>query len=49
MKNKFYPKAFERGYVNFFEVENRAIRMPMGTELGQPGRLSQLGLPQGVR
>ncbi|RXZ54824.1 FAD-binding protein [Senegalimassilia faecalis] len=36
MKNKFYPKTFERGYIGNLEVENRAIRMPMGTELGNP-------------
>ena len=36
MKNKFYPRLFERGYVGNLEVANRAIRMPMGTELGNP-------------
>lgn len=36
MKNKFYPKLFERGYVGNVEVKNRAVRMPMGTELGNP-------------
>ena len=36
MKNKFYPKSFERGYIGNLEVKNRIIRMPMGTELGNP-------------
>lgn len=36
MVNKFFPKLFERGYIGNLEVENRSIRMPMGTELGNP-------------
>ena len=36
MVNKFFPKLFERGYIGTLEVENRSIRMPMGTELGNP-------------
>lgn len=36
MKNTHYPKMFERGYVGGLEVANRAIRMPMGTHLGNP-------------
>lgn len=36
MKVKTYPKSFERGYIGNLETKNRWIRMPMGTELGNP-------------
>ncbi len=36
MKNKHYPKLFERGYIGKLEVKNRIVRQPMGTELGNP-------------
>lgn len=36
MKNEHYPKMFERGRIGRLEAKNRVIRMPMGTELGNP-------------
>lgn len=36
MKNSKYPKLFEKGYIGKLEIKNRIVRMPMGTDLGNP-------------
>ena len=36
MKHSKYPKLFEKGYIGNLEIKNRIVRMPMGTDLGNP-------------